>query len=133
MKVSYPKKSSTVRSWDRDDKTTLNILTTDDGVLLQHINESSMHAVTTLTQLSVPEALELAQRMFRVLSGFPALNPDKAANEPSIFVTSTTDGEPYREGLSLALDTGNWHSDFSFSMDKDTARKVACALHDSQE
>jgi hypothetical protein len=133
MKVSYPKKSSTVRSWDRNDKTTLNILFTEDGALLQHIDDRFMATQTTLTQLTVPEALELAQRMFRVLSGFPALNPAKADNEPCFNVTPTTDGEPYREGVSLALDTGNWHSDFTFSMDKDTAREVACALHDSQE
>jgi hypothetical protein len=129
MHVTYPRKSALFRSWEPDDATSLTVLIAEDGVSLQHCDDRHYSTEVTVLQLTIPEAVEVAERILRVLRGGPAQTPEEDAQAPQLVVTLTNDGEPYREGVSLALSTGDWNRDFSFSMSNDTARDLATAMH----
>ncbi|MDP2780471.1 hypothetical protein [Devosia sp.] len=128
MKAITPRKSAIYRSWEKDDKTTLIVVVTEDGVSLHHIDARYMETESTLLQLSGTEAKEVAERILRVLRGSPAQNPiDLPA--PQLFVTRQTDGEPYREGVALALSNGDWQRDFHFNMTNEIAHELALIMH----
>jgi len=124
MQVSNPLKCAIYRSWETCDKTTLVVVVTDDGVSLQHIDRRFMDCQSTTLQLNGDEAADVAARIQRVLRGEA---PQNRLDDPGakLVVTLTTDGDPYREGVSLALDTGDWERDFDFRMENGYARDLA--------
>ncbi len=85
-----------------------------------------------MLQLSVPQALDVAERIQRVLRGEPPKNPiDQPA--PQLFVAPITDGDPYREGVRVSLSNGNWMRDFNFNMTTETAQALAKLLQSAQK
>ena len=131
MNVIHTTKSAIHRSWESCDKTTLVAAITEDGVSLHHVNTNYTDAESTLLKLSVPEALDVAERIQRVLRGEPPKNPiDQPA--PQLFVTPITDGDPYREGVAVTLSNGDWMRDFHFNMSTDTAQALAKLLQSAQ-
>jgi hypothetical protein len=132
MNVIHTTKSAIYRSWEEYDKTTLIVAITDDGVSLHHIDSNYTNAESTLLQLSAPKALDVAERIQRVLRGEPPKNPiDQPA--PQLFVAPITDGDPYREGVRVYLSNGNWMRDFHFNMTTETAQALAKLLQSAQE
>ncbi|WP_121498293.1 hypothetical protein [Pseudomonas aeruginosa] len=131
MNVIHTTKSAIYRSWDSCDKTTLVVAITEDGVSVHHFNTNFLNAESALIQLSQPEALGVAERIQRVLSGEA---PQNDFDQPGakLIVTRTTDGDPYREGVSIALDTGDWNRDFDFRMDNGYASSLANLLQSVQ-
>lgn len=128
MKAITPRKSAIYRSWEEGDSTTLIVVVTEDGVSIQHIDGRHMETESTLLQMTASEAREIAERILRVLRGVPANNPiDQPA--PQLFVTRQTDGEPYREGVALALSNGDWMSDFHFNMTNEVAHELALIMY----
>jgi hypothetical protein len=130
MKVTYQKglSSSTFKSWQRDDKTTLLVSHTDTGVSLQHIDSRFSGAESVVVCLSRDEALDIGKRIQQILLGErlpPTFYPDDCKSNPTISVTQETDGDPYREGVALDLRAGDWDRDFHFVMNKETAKELS--------
>lgn len=132
MNVIHTTKSAIYRSWEEYDKTTLIVAITEDGASLHHIDSNYTNAESTLLQLSAPKALDVAERIQRVLRGEPPKNPiDQPA--PQLFVAPITDGDPYREGVRVSLSNGNWMRDFHFNMTTETAQALAKLLQSAQK
>lgn len=132
MQVTHTRKSILYTSWDSGDKTTLTVAITDDGVLLHHIDLGYLNSQSTMLHLSVAEAADVAARIERVLRGEA---PQNRLDEPGakLVVTQATDGDPYREGVSLALDDGGaWDQEFEFQMAKGYASSLAKVLQSAQ-
>lgn len=131
MNVIHTNKSAIYHSWDSCDKTTLVVAIAEDGVSLHHFNTNYTEPESTLLKLTVPEALSVAERIQRVQRGEA---PQNDFDQPGakLIVTSTTDGEPFREGVSIALDTGDWNRDFHFRMEKGYASSLAKLLQSAQ-
>lgn len=132
MQVTHTRKSILYTSWDSGDKTTLTVAITDDGVLLHHIDLGYLNSQSTMLHLSVAEAADVAARIERVLRGEA---PQNRLDEPGakLVVTQATDGDPYREGVSLALDDGGaWDQEFEFQMAKGNASSLAKVLQSAQ-
>ncbi len=128
MNISHALHCTTHRSWETSGSTTLTMIVINGGVQIQHIDNSYAEPQLTILQLTGGEAVDVAQRILLALRGERPNNGAGDAESPCLYVTSTTDGEPYREGISLALSSGDWARDFSFSMTQDTASELAAAL-----
>lgn len=132
MHVIHTTKSAIYRSWEEYDKTTLIVAITEDGVSLHHFDTNYTEPESTLLKLTAPEALSVAERIQRVLRGEA---PQNDFDQPGakLIVTSTTDGDPYREGVSIALDSGDWNRDFHFCMENVYASNLAKLLQSAQK
>lgn len=128
MKLTRARHCSVFHSWDKDQRTTLQVIPQDGIVMLQHIDTRYMENDLTILQLDAAEALSVAERLKKVLRGERAGNPGDDHQEPHLKVVFTTDGEPYREGVRLSLCAGNWERDFDFTMTQETAGDLAKAL-----
>ncbi|MCS7527033.1 hypothetical protein N0609_12025 [Pseudomonas aeruginosa] len=132
MQVTHTRKSFLYTSWDSGDKTTLTVAITADGVSLHHIDRGYLNSQSTMLNLSADEAADVAARIERVLRGEA---PQNRLDEPGakLVVTQATDGDPYREGVSLALDDGGaWDQQFDFQMEKGSASSLAAILRAAQ-
>ena len=128
MKVSRPPHSSIHRSWDSEEQTQLAVIVKADGVELKHFGSPFSKTEMTVIQLSPDEAAQAADRIHQVLRGERSQNEAGSEIEPQLVISYTTDGEPFREGVSLALSAGNWQRDFDFSMSQSVARELAQSL-----
>lgn len=128
MKVQRPSHCSVHQNWRSDDASTLTVTVAAGCVQLAHTAASYEGAEATTLQLSAVEAGDLAERIKMVAPGENADNGDYEGDEPSLVVTATTDGEPFREGVSLALNAGDWNRDFSFEMTREAAAQLARSL-----
>ncbi len=128
MKLTRTHHCSVFRSWDKDQRTTLQVIPQDCSVLLQHIDTRFMESDLTILQLDAAEVESVAERIRKVLRGEHPGNPGDDHQEPHLKVVFTTDGEPYREGVRLSLCAGNWERDFDFTMSQETAEDLAKAL-----
>lgn len=128
MKVQRPSHCSVHQNWRSDDASTLTVTVAAGCVQLAHIADSLESAVATTLQLSAVEAADLAERIKTIARGENVDNGDYEGDEPSLVVTATTEGEPFREGVSLALNAGDWSRDFSFEMTRGVAAHLARSL-----
>lgn len=134
MQVSYPGHTAVFQSWETSDRTTLIVMHLDNTVRLQHLAPGFGSKEATIIDLSSSEAADVAQRIVLVLRGEQVENPplsEEGSNGARLVITYTNDGEPFREGVSLAIDTGSWQKDFGFSMSQATARELVSALQHS--
>ncbi len=131
MQISYAVHSAVFQSWESSDRSTLIVMQLKNTVQIQHLAPRYTGEEATILDLSLAEAADVADRIQLVLGGEPVENPnlgDDGASEARLVVRYTNDGDPFREGVSLDIDTGNWHKDFGFSMTQCTARELASAL-----
>lgn len=114
MDVHYPEQSKCFHSWDESgERTSLLVMLKGASWQLQHIDNRFMQELTTCLTLSVAEVEGVVARIALVRAG---KHPENPQDLPRLVVTGDTDGEPYREGVRLALDTGNWEKDFSLTL-----------------
>lgn len=132
MNITYPTHCGTFSNWHPDDSTTLIVLISPTGVQIQHLDTNRIGALMTCASLSYAKALDVAGRLRQVLGGEGASNPGDDQEGPRLLVTRTTDGEPYREGISLSIDSGDWNRDFDFPMSTGTAHDLANLLMQAQ-
>lgn len=128
MNVLRPSHCSVHQNWRSDVPTTLTVSVRYGFVQLLHTDASYMDSQLTELQLSPAEAADLADRIRLVASGERANNGDIEAEGVHLVVRQTTDGDPYREGVSLALIAGDWSRDFTFEMTNETAASLARSL-----
>ncbi|MDU4254502.1 hypothetical protein [Pseudomonas sp.] len=128
MQIIKPQQCSIHHSWERDESTMLIVTATAAGVQLQHLDARYTSAEVAVVQLTTAEARDVAERILLALNRKTPTNPSGSAEAPQLVVTRTNDGEPYREGVCLALSAGDWNRDFSFSMEDSTAMALATAL-----
>ncbi|MBM3105527.1 hypothetical protein IIE18_10285 [Pseudomonas sp. V1] len=133
MNVTYPTHCGTFSNWHPDDSTTLIVLISPAGVQLQHLDTNRIGAFMTCASLSNAEALDVAGRLNQALRGERASNPGDDEERPHLLVTRTTDGEPYRDGISLSIDTSDWNRDFDFPMSTGTAHDLANLLMQAKD
>jgi hypothetical protein len=128
MNVLRPSHCSVHQNWRSDVLATLTVSVRYGFVQLLHTDASYMDSQLTELQLSPAEAADLADRIRLVASGERANNSDIEAEGVHLVVTQTTEGDPYREGVSLALIAGDWNRDFTFEMTNETAASLARSL-----
>lgn len=128
MDVFHAPHASMHFSWERDSSKTLLITSEALCVHLLHIDPAFHEVEASLISLSGDEAMAIASRIRRVLAGEKGVNPESDPEQSRLVVHYTNDGEPFREGVALDLDTGSYQRDFTFSMDDHTARAVAVSL-----
>ena len=131
MHVSYPGHTAVFQSWESSDRTTLVVMHLEESIQLQHLSPGFDSKEVTIVDLSPSEAADVAERIVLVLRGDCVENPrlnEEVSKNARLVIRYTNDGEPFREGVSLAIDTGNWEKDFGFSMNQSTARGLASAL-----
>ena len=128
MIITRTHQCSVFHSWDKEDRTALQVILLGDVFLLQHIDTRYLETSLTILQIEAAEAKGVAERIQNVLRGDLPGNPNDDLLKPYLRVVLTTDGEPYREGVRLSLCAGNWESDFDFGMTKETAMALAEVL-----
>lgn len=128
MNVLRPSHCSVHQNWRSDAPATLTVSIKYGFVQLLHTDSSYMDNQLTDLQLSPAEAADLADRIRLVASGERANNGDVEADGVHLVVTQVTDGDPYREGVNLALVAGDWNRDFNFEMTIATAADLARSL-----
>ncbi len=128
MEIFHASHASLHSSWDRDSGEKLLITSTPTCVLLQHVNPSFVQTEASCVSLSGEEAAELCSRIRQVMAGEKGVNPDYDADNPRLIVRYTNSGDPFREGVALCLESGNYQRDFTFEMDHHIAGSVAASL-----
>jgi hypothetical protein len=129
VEFSHPEQGGVFRSWDEypEDRALLIVTMNRQGVQVIHSANASRKAEMTVFSLSHKEAALLADDIKRVLEGRQGNGYAEDARQ-CLKATYTNEGEPFREGVELSIDTGNWMRDFSFRMDKYTATAICEAL-----
>lgn len=130
MQISYAVHSAVFQSWESSDRSTLIVMQMATSLQIQHLAPRYTGEEATIIDLSPAEAADVADRILLVLGGQQVENASltDGGSKPGLVIAYTNDGEPFREGVSLAIDTGNWQKDFSFSMSRSTARELAGVL-----
>lgn len=128
MDVFHAHHASRHSSWSPDSGKVLLITSLETCVQLLHVDGGFTRAEAACLSLSSEEALDIASRIRRVLAGEKGVNPEPVSDQPRLIVHYTNAGDPFREGVELDLESGEYMRDFSFPMDESTAGCVASSL-----
>lgn len=126
MDFSHAQHASLHAGWRRD--SSQNLLVAQFGSSIQLCHLTFYPAEATRINLSPEEAEDFARRICLVLAGEKAENEAPAEGVARLLVRYTNDGEPFREGVALCLDSGDYMRDFTFEMDEFASRAVASSL-----
>lgn len=128
MDVLHAQYTGQHHCWNSDSSETLLITSAKECVDLFYLDGRFLQFEASRVSLSGEEARDLASRIRRVIAGEKGVNPDPYPEPPHLIVRYTNSGDPFREGVALCLQAGDYMRDFTFEVGYSAAGYVATSL-----